>query len=570
MKEKSSLELSVEKARWEAKLQKQEAEIQDREGTRTSEAVEKMKREAEEMEEMLRDGQRKQISKMSGRHMEELRVQKDVHQREMMQREQRWADKQQQYQTRLAECQQEILKLTTKIEKLQQQRFGIVSKLQHFLQSQCNEAVMMVSSLEASPKTPINMNGQVTGERVYAREGVRGHDNQGPKVRSANGPHSSMEGQHSELLKRAQEEARQAIQRLYLHKQGESEDEGAPHEASFYPLDAAPSTPTNSEMSQSTVYQDIYTSNLQMAHHHTDDQPSMQMHRTGHSNGLDQRLHATPHTRVANGVGMSQGKSTATPPRSSRNHERNNGFGGGEGEMESGWMGVDQSDAGLFLEMMTDDHQDTKIEQDIGWMSQHNSTLTSSPTKESASPDINIHPGQGLLLQIPGSLATSSNTRVKGHNLSDLSTGPLDMLDSPVSSTQGDWREVALQKYIAKLLEQSPGSAQQTNPSQASFTSLTGKTVVERERLHSGISYVTMEHPQPGRLDDGRAASMMTSRQASATSKGPVNKDKTKKQTGPLKAGLKAAPNRQRPVIDGGRDNTGNPNKSSQKTNVWR
>lgn len=53
---------------------------------------------------------------------------------------------------------------------------------------------MMVSSLEASPKTPINMNGQVTGERVYAREGVRGHDNQGPKVRSANGPYSSMEG----------------------------------------------------------------------------------------------------------------------------------------------------------------------------------------------------------------------------------------------------------------------------------------------------------------------------------------------------------------------------------------
>ena len=65
----------------------------------------------------------------------------------------------------------------------------------------------------------------------------------------------------------------------------------------------------------------------------------------------------------------------------------------------------------------------------VGWMSQHNSTLTSSPTKESASPDINIHPGQGLLLQIPGSLATPSNTRFKGHNLSDLSTGPLDMLD---------------------------------------------------------------------------------------------------------------------------------------------
>ena len=170
-------------------------------------------------------------------------------------------------------------------------------------------------------------------------------------------------GQHSELLKRAQEEARQAIQHLYLHKQGESQDEGAPHdEASFYPLDAAPSTPTNSEMSQSTVYQDIYTSTA----HHTDNQPSMQMHR--HSNGVDQRLHATPHTRVANGVGMSQGKQTTTPQRSSRNHERNNGFGGGggEGEMESGWMGVDQSDAGLFLEMMTDDHQETKIEQDIG------------------------------------------------------------------------------------------------------------------------------------------------------------------------------------------------------------
>lgn len=177
-----------------------------------------------------------------------------------------------------------------------------------------------------------------------------------------------MLGQHSELLKRAQEEARQAIQRLYLHKQGESEDDEAPHEASFYPLDSAPSTPTNSEMSQSTVYQDIYTSNLQTSHH-TDNQPSMQTHR--HSNGIDQRLYATPHTRVANGVGMSQGKSTTTPPRSSRNHERNNGFGGGGGggEMDSGWMGVDQSDAGVFLEMMTDDRQDTKIEQDIGeWM----------------------------------------------------------------------------------------------------------------------------------------------------------------------------------------------------------
>lgn len=53
--------------------------------------------------------------------------------------------------------------------------------------------------------------------------------------------------------------------------------------------------------------------------------------------------------------------------------------------------------------------------------------------------------------------------------------------------------------------------------------------MVEKERLHSGVSYVTMEHSQPGRrLDDGRAATVNTSRQASATSKGLVNKDKTK------------------------------------------
>ena len=52
--------------------------------------------------------------------------------------------------------------------------------------------------------------------------------------------------------------------------------------------------------------------------------------------------------------------------------------------------------------------------------------------------------------------------------------------------------------------------------------------MVERERLHSGISYATMEQPQPGRLDDGRAASINTSRQVAATSKGLVNKDKTK------------------------------------------
>ena len=65
-----------------------------------AEKVEKIKRDADEMEEVLRDGQRKQVSEMSARHMDELRVQKDVHQREMMQREQRWADKQQQYQTR--------------------------------------------------------------------------------------------------------------------------------------------------------------------------------------------------------------------------------------------------------------------------------------------------------------------------------------------------------------------------------------------------------------------------------------------------------------------------------------
>ena len=34
-------------------------------------------------------------------------------------------------------------------------RFSMVGKLQHFLQTQCNDAVMMVSSMDASPKTPL-------------------------------------------------------------------------------------------------------------------------------------------------------------------------------------------------------------------------------------------------------------------------------------------------------------------------------------------------------------------------------------------------------------------------------
>ncbi|XP_063967001.1 uncharacterized protein LOC129278979 [Lytechinus pictus] len=558
-KEKSALELSLEKARWEAKLQKQEADIQDREGSRANERMEKMKREAEEMEEMLREGQRKQVSEMSERHMEELRVQKDVHQREMMQREQRWADKQHQYQTRLAECQQEILKLTRKIEKVQQQRFGIVSKLQHFLQSQCNEAVMMVSSLEKSPQTPVNVNGQVTGERGYTRQGVRGLVNQGQKVRSAVGPYTSIEGQHAEQLKRAQEEARQAIQRLYLEKQEEF-DEDAPHEASsFYPLEAAPSTPTNSEVSQSTVYHDIDASLLQTAHS-TGNQPNRQ------SWHVDQRLPATPNTVITNGVMMHKGVLTATPQRLDTSHLMN-GIPAGD-EMESGWMGVDQSDTGAFLEMMTAERQDTKIEQDIvGWMSQHNSTLTSSPTKDGPS-DYYVQSGQGLSIHIPGTLATSSNTRVKGHNRSDLSTGPLDMLDSPVSSTQGDFREIALQKYIAKLLEQSPGSVQQDYLPQRNLASSTGKTVIEKERLQSGIPHVTMEHPQRGSSDVRTSTTTNASRQVVATSRGVVSKDKIK--AGPPNSGPKSAPSRPRPAMGRGQDTTGNPTKSSQRTKVWR
>ncbi|XP_041482979.1 centrobin-like isoform X2 [Lytechinus variegatus] len=559
-KEKSALELSLEKARWEAKLQKQEAEIQDREGSRANERMEKMKREAEEMEEMLREGQRKQVSEMSERHMEELRVQKDVHQREMMQREQRWADKQHQYQTRLAECQQEILKLNTKIEKVQQQRFGIVSKLQHFLQSQCNEAVMMVSSLEKSPQTPVNVNGHVTGERGYARQGARGLVNQGQKVKSAVGPYTSIEGQHAEQLKRAQEEARQAIQRLYLEKQEEF-DEDAPHEASsFYPLEAAPSTPTNSEVSQSTVYHDIDASHLQTSHS-TGNQPNRQ------SWPVDQRLPATPNAVITNGVMMHKGMLNGTLQRLDTSHLMN-GIPAGD-EMESGWMGVDQSDTGPFLEMMTSERQDTKIEQDIGWMSQHNSTLTSSPTKDGPS-DYYVQSGQGLSIHIPGTLATSSNSQVKGHNTSDLSTGPLDMLDSPVSSTQGDFREIALQKYIAKLLEQSPGSVQQDYLPQRNLPSSTGKTVIEKERLQSGIPHVAMEHPQRGSSDVRTSTTTKTCRQVVATSRGMVSKDKIKKQAGPPIAGPKSAPSRPRPAMGRGQETTGNPTKSSQRTKVWR
>ena len=99
--ENASLELSLQEGRWEARLRSREAELSGEHEARLRAKTERLEQDAAEAEVAMRDGHRRQVAEMSERHREELRVQKDAHQRETTQREQRWVEAQQQYQTRL-------------------------------------------------------------------------------------------------------------------------------------------------------------------------------------------------------------------------------------------------------------------------------------------------------------------------------------------------------------------------------------------------------------------------------------------------------------------------------------
>ena len=99
--ENASLELSLQEGRWEARLRSREAELSGEHEARLGAKTERLEQDAAEAEVAMRDGHRRQVAEMSERHREELRVQKDAHQRETTQREQRWVEAQQQYQTRL-------------------------------------------------------------------------------------------------------------------------------------------------------------------------------------------------------------------------------------------------------------------------------------------------------------------------------------------------------------------------------------------------------------------------------------------------------------------------------------
>ncbi|XP_071491242.1 uncharacterized protein [Diadema antillarum] len=670
-KEKATLELSLQEARWEAKLRTQGAEMEEKHERVMREKMEALQREAEETEGALQEDLRRQAAEMSERHREELRTQKDVHQREVAQREQRRNKAQQQYQSRLTECQQEILKLSTKLEKIQQQKFGMVGKLQTFLQAQCNEAVMMISSIDSSPRpsitnpkllqsdheakmqskfqpyTPVTLrtNGAILptshpkqpGQRDYNHSVTVPDFRQSVHASTAEGDH--IKDIHSAAIEEAQEKARLALRQIHLSR-GTSET--APHdEVSFHAMESMPATPVpSSEASQGAVHQDTNASFAFML----PTGPSADLRTQAPVIDRAERLPQMqtlmmPANLSAGGMGFlpdfSDGENVN--PREWMTRNVDNSFASTALTSQSGFVELKRHSEDTVWKNGIDGEEEqggSFAEEDglTGWISQHESTLTSSPTKEKTlSPDLNIHPGQSMMLHIPPTSQApyhpSSERPGVGfhpssfdHNISELSSGPLDKLNSPVSSTQEDWKEVALQKYITKLLEMSPAAegqhasrtgvlkVTQTLGREQQVTKVTRESgVIQKEKVAAGGSLVNRPATNSastqgkGKGADGvttghyqstgqasrasgpvGAAGKPAIGQLAGTGRGPPSRGKVQKPAsqqstrGGVGAKIQQGPNRPRSLPSSSRDRpvtaSGKPQvpRSLQRSTAWR
>lgn len=150
-KESLSLELNLKQAQFEASLQKQEMDWKEQLERLIQERMETLQDETSQQIQKQKEIHHQQIAEMTERQQEEMKRLRSDHATEMKMKESRYQSSIQQFQTKLDQSHQEVLKLTSKLEQVQKHRSTIIQKMQSFLQSYTSDTLMMLGQLDSSP-----------------------------------------------------------------------------------------------------------------------------------------------------------------------------------------------------------------------------------------------------------------------------------------------------------------------------------------------------------------------------------------------------------------------------------